>query len=267
MYRNAPTNYMTTEVAMELMRLNDPDPNLRCTRDPLSTVSMSQGFTGAAASVSIVFAPRQDLTDPADHLFEYTSGITLEEEEPIYQYFPNASFAKQVFLDSSRLLNYRNASIKISGKNFFYDVGNYIVNVRSYIPPHTLVWEKHLPLGDLPPDTARNLVVSNVLKLLWDICLALNVLHSRGLVHGDCRLNSIAVSRGNFVLGGFECVRPGDGSSDLYQLCQSIKYRLGKDWIKVCDNIPKAKNVPLFMSELIMLNYPEARDMWHSTIA
>ncbi len=219
----------------------------------------------AGDSASILYVPQvADKSDPEEDLWEYAVKESDPNNEKVYQYFYSPDIARRIFFLINKLNQNRYCEVRIAGKKINYDVMDYVVNVRSYIPDNLLVWERHLYLTDLPHDIMVDFLKLNLLKFLWDIGVALRCMHKLGLVHGDCRLNNVGITRGNFVLLDFSSsTQSKEGHADLYHLIQSLRYHLGyANWMSVSDKVPTARQIDPFLSEIILLNYPLDVNLW-----
>lgn len=217
-----------------------------------------------------------------------SSVIFYTDENIVIQYFTNKGVFNRICNMMVEFLNKPNVKLSLKivhgfGKNrkviydpkhtYEYNIFTTIPEFLAYIPEmNTVLWNKIIPLNSMNSDHIRVLVNGNKYKFLWDIGKSLFALHTRNILHNDCRLDNIGIQNGHFVLFDFD----GSGSpsskgkqlgQDFLDLKNSLEYHNLDD---VSNLIPEntqnlAKNIFINFGDQVG-NYDKAVDILDSTI-
>jgi len=144
-----------------------------------------------------------------------------KNSENVYQVYNDKSIADMIANFMVHLVEEKSISTKIILRKSFGrpkkdndDKYEKTINIKpfEYIAPfnfyvnnlNLICWKKINTINSIKKDDKRkNFIIQNLEKLLYDISKALTVLHQKGKVHGDCRLDNIGFLN-NFMLFDFD---------------------------------------------------------------
>ena len=191
--------------------------------------------------------------------------ILSEEKENVYQIFSYDQMAKKIFNIINYMSKNRYQKINFEGDfshdlSYEYNLYDYIPQLVSYIPENIIVWKKHVCLNNFNKEKIKEIICSNIIKLLWDIGLCLYILHSKGIIHGDVCIDNIGIANNKFILFDY------DGSEikydrnlnykDLLDFIKSIKFNCDNKWKSISKYIPsECSSVYEFLDEILYYEY------------
>jgi len=143
----------------------------------------------------------------------------------VYQYYRSQKTYEEIIKMQHSLKNNSNQSLSINARHQLkYDINDYTVTmVNSFPTLQTIVWERIVPLHDVPSQTVKQ----HINRLFWDLGKALNGLHTVGYSHGDSRYDNIGLKNGKFVLFDYNLsTLEGDYDHDYELLADSLKFNL-----------------------------------------
>ncbi len=148
----------------------------------------------------------------------------------VYQYFKYDTTASKI-IKILNSISKKNITIRYANNFITYDLQDFICKFVSYEPTNIIVWKKHVCLNSFDNLSIKNIIVNNLLKLLWDIGRSLYALHQNNIYHGDARIDNIGILNGNFILFDFDGSRISfiDSEKDVYDFIRSIKFNVGDD--------------------------------------
>ena len=127
-----------------------------------------------------------------------------EENVNVFQYYNYESVCikiKNIFDNLARenLINKKIYFKKVI-YNLNFNIFNFLANFIEYKnEDNIIVWEKHLCLNSFSKEKLTDILVNNIIKILWDISNGLYGLHFNLILHGDPRVDNIGIKNNKFV--------------------------------------------------------------------
>jgi tRNA A-37 threonylcarbamoyl transferase component Bud32 len=209
-------------------------------------------------SVDIILYVESIMKNMEDVIVKTSNGFShvfiTPKDEKVYQYFRNKFVCDRITNIYGNMKN--DMEIKINNNVLHYKVYDFIPQL---ITTHNnvIVWKKHTCLNSFSKEKLKDIIINNFTKFLWDINKALYGLHKNYILHGDARIDNIAIIDNNFILFDF------DGSSivedvdvlekDVYDFVKSIKFNLEDNRFKEIKNlIPESYNPLQIINKIIL---------------
>ena len=169
-----------------------------------------------------------------------------EENNNVYQYYNYESICIKIKNIFDTILKHNLINKKIYFTKVIYNLNfniyDFIANFREYKnEDNIIVWEKHTCLNSFSKDVLADILVNNIVKILWDISKGLYGLHCNLILHGDARIDNIAIKNNNFVLFDFDSSNISNETvsftKDNWDFLKSLEFNIGKDkWKNILHN-------------------------------
>ena len=209
-------------------------------------------------SIDIILYVESIMKDMEDVIVKTSNGFShvfiTPKDEKVYQYFRYKPVCDRIINIYDNIVN--GMEIKINNYVLRYKIFDFIPKLITRYD-NVIVWEKHTCLNSFSKDKLKDIIINNFTKFLWDINKALYGLHKNYILHGDSRIDNIAIINNNFIIFDF------DGSSvvenvdvlekDVYDFVKSIKFNLEDNRFKEIKNlIPETYNPLQILCKIIL---------------
>ena len=184
-----------------------------------------------------------------------------EEKYNVIQYYSHKNICikiKNIFdtISKNNLINKKIYYKKVI-YNLNFNIFNFIANfVDCKYEDNIIVWEKHQCLNFLKTDVLVDIIVNNIIKILWDISKGLCALHYHNILHGDARIDNIAIKNNYFVLFDFDSSNMSNDivsfRKDNWDFLKSLEFNIGKEkWKTILINYPYISDSDFIINDML----------------
>lgn len=184
-----------------------------------------------------------------------------EENDNVFQYYKSQQVCIKIKYIFDVLLRQISINKKIYFKKLIYELNfnifNFLANFIEYKNQDNIIlWEKHLCLNSFSKDKLTDILVNNIIKILWDISKGLYGLHFNLILHGDPRVDNIGIRNNNFVLFDFDSSNIGNEIAsfrrDNYDFLKSLEFNMGKDnWKAILHMHPYISDSDFIINDML----------------
>lgn len=184
-----------------------------------------------------------------------------EENNNVFQYYIYKSVCIKIKNIFDTLLTHSLINKKIYFSKVIYNLNfniyNFLANFIEYKKEdNIIVWEKHTCLNSFSENVLTNILVNNIVKILWDISKGLYGLHFNLILHGDARIDNIAIKNNNFVLFDFDSSNMSNETvsfrKDNWDFLKSLEFNVGKDkWKNILIDHPYISDTDFIINEML----------------
>ena len=184
-----------------------------------------------------------------------------EENVNVFQYYNYESVCikiKNIFDNLARenLINKKIYFKKVI-YNLNFNIFNFLANFIEYKnEDNIIVWEKHLCLNSFSKEKLTDILVNNIIKILWDISKGLYGLHFNLILHGDSRVDNIGIKNNNFVLFDFDNSNIGNEivsfRKDNWDFLKSLEFNIGENnWKNILRMHPYISDTDFIINDML----------------
>jgi hypothetical protein len=184
-----------------------------------------------------------------------------EENSNVFQYYKYENTCikiKNIFgaLLRCSLINKKIYFTKVI-YNLNFNICDFLANFIEYInQDNIIVWQKHTCLNSFSKDVLTDILINNIVKILWDISKGLYGLHFNLILHGDARIDNIAIKNNNFVLFDFDSSNMGNEivsfRKDNWDFLKSLEFNIGKDnWKNILISHPYISDTDFIINDML----------------
>jgi hypothetical protein len=184
-----------------------------------------------------------------------------EENNNVYQYYNYESICIKIKNIFDAILNHNLINKKIYFRKVIYNLNfniyDFIANFIEYKnEDNIIVWEKHTCLNSFSKNVLTDILVNNIVKILWDISKGLYGLHYNLILHGDTRIDNIAIKNNNFVLFDFDSSNINNETvsfrKDNWDFLKSLEFNIGKDkWKNILHNHTYISDTDFIINDML----------------